>query len=147
MDTWDLETLLVMSELGNSIVNNIYEAQASNEIRKPNAETDAYDEGNSLNKLKRIFYFRISRRSYIEAKYVQKLFLRPLPNSGPIRSSTRTIRRWSIVKTSLSSLNIGNENDDDLSHSSRNNNRRIEFLNKITPSPSDPDLTIGNRSK
>jgi hypothetical protein len=43
MDTWDLETLLVMSELGNSIVNNIYESQILNEIRKPNAETDAYD--------------------------------------------------------------------------------------------------------
>ncbi len=43
MDTWDLETLLVMSELGNSIVNNIYESQISNDIRKPNAETDAYD--------------------------------------------------------------------------------------------------------
>ena len=41
MDTWDLETLLVMSELGNTIVNNIYEAQIPNEIRIPTAETDA----------------------------------------------------------------------------------------------------------
>ncbi len=41
MDTWDLETLLVMSELGNTVVNSIYEAQTSNEMRKPNAETDA----------------------------------------------------------------------------------------------------------
>jgi hypothetical protein len=46
MDTWDLETLLVMSELGNSIVNSIYESQISNEIQKPNAETDAYDKWN-----------------------------------------------------------------------------------------------------
>ncbi len=46
MDTWDLETLLVMSELGNSIVNSIYESQISNEIQKPNAETDAYDKSN-----------------------------------------------------------------------------------------------------
>ena len=38
MDTWDLETLLVMSELGNTVVNSIYEAQIAN---KPNAETDA----------------------------------------------------------------------------------------------------------
>ncbi len=38
MDTWDLETLLVMSELGNTVVNSIYEAHVSN---KPNAETDA----------------------------------------------------------------------------------------------------------
>ena len=44
MDTWDLETLLVMSELGNTIVNSIYEAQIPNDIRKPSMETDAYDE-------------------------------------------------------------------------------------------------------
>jgi hypothetical protein len=41
MDTWDLETLLVMSELGNTIVNGIYESQIPSEIQKPNAETDA----------------------------------------------------------------------------------------------------------
>lgn len=41
MDTWDLETLSVMSELGNTIVNEIYEAQISNGVQKPTAETDA----------------------------------------------------------------------------------------------------------
>ena len=41
MDTWDLETLLVMSELGNTLVNDVYEVQISNEMKKPNAETDA----------------------------------------------------------------------------------------------------------
>jgi len=41
MDIWDLETLLVMSELGNTVVNEIYEADISNEMQKPNAETDA----------------------------------------------------------------------------------------------------------
>ena len=40
MDTWDLETLLVMSELGNNIVNEIYEAQLSSEIPKPTTDTD-----------------------------------------------------------------------------------------------------------
>ena len=41
MDTWDLETLLVMSELGNTVVNEIYEINLSSEIPKPTAETDA----------------------------------------------------------------------------------------------------------
>lgn len=48
MDTWDLETLMVMSELGNSNVNGIYESQISNGLRKPTAETDAYDKLNIL---------------------------------------------------------------------------------------------------
>jgi hypothetical protein len=41
MDSWDLETLLVMSELGNRMVNEIYEAQMLNGMKKPHAETDA----------------------------------------------------------------------------------------------------------
>lgn len=41
MDTWDLETLIVMSELGNTAVNSIYEAQMPNDVKKPCAETDA----------------------------------------------------------------------------------------------------------
>lgn len=40
MDSWDLEILLVMSELGNTVVNSIYEAQMSNEMRKPLADAD-----------------------------------------------------------------------------------------------------------
>ncbi|CAF1172445.1 unnamed protein product, partial [Didymodactylos carnosus] len=40
MDSWDLETLLVMSELGNTIVNSIYESDM-NRARKPNADSDA----------------------------------------------------------------------------------------------------------
>lgn len=40
MDTWDLETLLVMSELGNTLVNEIYEAQIANGMKKPSADTD-----------------------------------------------------------------------------------------------------------
>lgn len=41
MDTWDLETLLVMSELGNAVVNDIYEVQVTGDTPKPNADTDA----------------------------------------------------------------------------------------------------------
>ena len=41
MDTWDLETRLVMSELGNTLVNEIYEAQITNGMQKPTADTDA----------------------------------------------------------------------------------------------------------
>jgi hypothetical protein len=40
MDSWDLETLLVMSTLGNTIVNNIYESQLGNGISKPNIDAD-----------------------------------------------------------------------------------------------------------
>ena len=41
MDTWDLETLLVMSQLGNTVVNEIYEVEINNGTQKPTADTDA----------------------------------------------------------------------------------------------------------
>ena len=40
MDTWGLETLLVMSELGNIVLNNIYEAHLPSDVTKPTADTD-----------------------------------------------------------------------------------------------------------
>lgn len=92
MDTWDLETLLLMSELGNTLVNEIYEADLSREMKKPNAETDAFvfifvfqNEIFSI--------FRVTRRTFIEKKYVQKAFLRPLPNFSQIDFDGRTKKR------------------------------------------------------
>ena len=43
MDTWDLETLLVMAELGNTAVNSVYEGQMPAGMTKPTAEADAYE--------------------------------------------------------------------------------------------------------
>ena len=43
MDTWDLETLLVMAELGNTAVNSVYEGQLPAGMTKPTAEADAYE--------------------------------------------------------------------------------------------------------
>jgi hypothetical protein len=47
-------------------------------------------------------YFSVTRRAFIEAKYVQKAFLRPLPSANQIRSSTRTIKRWTVMKSAIS---------------------------------------------
>lgn len=40
MDSWDLETLLVMAELGNTVVNKIYESRPTRDLSKPNPATD-----------------------------------------------------------------------------------------------------------
>ncbi|CAM4818481.1 unnamed protein product [Rotaria magnacalcarata] len=115
MDTWDLETLIVMGELGNTVVNGIYEANPSNDVKKPSAETDA-----------------LTRRSYIEAKYVQKTFLRPLPASNQIRSTTRTIKRWSVMKGPMSTATITNEHDDDGTSNSLKINNRLLLTRRLT---------------
>ncbi|UJR37232.1 hypothetical protein I4U23_029941 [Adineta vaga] len=114
MDTWDLETLLVMSDLGNTAVNEIYEVQISGDIQKPSAETDA-----------------VTRRAFIEAKYVQKAFLRPLPTAHQAHASDRSIKRWTVRKNSSS-----NEIDDD---SSKTPNRQLESK-QTTSSLSDKEI-------
>ena len=45
--------------------------------------------------------FSGTRRAFIEAKYVQKAFLRPLPSANQVRSNTRTIKRWAVYKKYL----------------------------------------------
>ncbi|CAF3410263.1 unnamed protein product [Rotaria socialis] len=115
MDTWDLETLIVMGELGNTVVNSIYEANLSNNVKKPSAETDA-----------------LTRRSYIEAKYVQKAFLRSLPASNQIRSTTRTIKRWSVMKGPISTATLTNEHDDDGTSNSLKVNSRQLLTRRLT---------------
>lgn len=60
----------------------------------------------------RTFLSSVTRRAFIEAKYVQKAFLRPLPTINQMRSSSRTIRRWTINRNTHSS-----ENEDDSSKS------------------------------
>ncbi|CAF2729715.1 unnamed protein product [Rotaria sp. Silwood2] len=90
----------------------------------------------------KIIISSLTRRSYIEAKYVQKAFLRSLPASNQMRSSTRTIKRWSVMKSSISTANTGNENDDDTSHTLKVNNRQL--LTRRLTAPSDNDTTTDN---
>ncbi|CAF4289495.1 unnamed protein product, partial [Adineta steineri] len=78
-------------------------------MQKPNAETDA-----------------VARRAFIEAKYVQKAFLHPLPSASQARASTRKIKRWIIKKNS-----IANDTDDD---TIKTPNRQL-MTKRTTPSP------------
>lgn len=75
--------------------------------------------------MKQLFFYSLARRCFIEAKYVQKAFLRPLPASNQIRPSTRTIKRWSVMKNSVSAANASNDTDDDTMHTLKISNRQI----------------------
>ena len=57
--------------------------------------------------------FSVTRRAFIEAKYVQKAFLKALPTASQMGSlSIRSIKRWSVTKNSNGSTN---EIDDEIS--------------------------------
>nr|XP_051696440.1 arf-GAP with coiled-coil, ANK repeat and PH domain-containing protein 3 isoform X2 [Oryctolagus cuniculus] len=78
LDSWEPELLKLMCELGNSVVNQIYEAQCEGlGSRKPTASSSRQD-----------------KEAWIKDKYVEKKFLRKLP-TAPAREAPR---RWRAQK-------------------------------------------------
>lgn len=78
LDSWEPELLKLMCELGNSTVNQIYEAQCAGPgSRKPTASSPRQD-----------------KEAWIKDKYVEKKFVRK-PPSAPAREAPR---RWRAQK-------------------------------------------------
>lgn len=78
LDSWEPELLKLMCELGNSTMNQIYEAQCEGPgIRKPTASSSRQD-----------------KEAWIKDKYVEKKFLRKMA-SAPAREAPR---RWRAQK-------------------------------------------------
>lgn len=86
LDDWEPEILKVMAELGNTVVNNVYEA-----LPIPSNIIKATPKCNSN-----------IREAWIKAKYVDRKFIKPLTNiisSGQHASREKThFRKWSVRK-------------------------------------------------
>lgn len=94
LDSWEPEILKVMAELGNSVINSVYEAHVDESV----AARATPDSNRSV------------RETWIKAKYVQRAFVKPLlgsvacltppRNKAPLASSSATVmpRRWSVRK-------------------------------------------------
>ena len=98
LDAWEPEQLKVMTELGNDIINRIYEAHVDeNKATRASAECS-----------------RTIRETWIKAKYVQKLFVAKLP--GPKTTTGKKLRGWSVKKKSRRSpsKSTGDQSDNDL---------------------------------
>ncbi|XP_036601255.1 arf-GAP with coiled-coil, ANK repeat and PH domain-containing protein 3 isoform X1 [Trichosurus vulpecula] len=87
LDSWEPELLKLMCELGNSTVNQIYEAQCEElGLQKPTASSPRQD-----------------KEAWIKVKYVERKFLKKLPGAGAEASETAgggeaKPRRWSMKK-------------------------------------------------
>lgn len=107
LDAWEPESIKVMAELGNTIVNRIYEANVSSDITRATQDCTG-----------------IVRESWIKSKYVERKFVKTLlqqyiqpncaisvtppntnitPNSTPqcaraSRTVSLTVRKWSVRK-------------------------------------------------
>lgn len=78
LDSWEPELLKLMCELGNSTMNQIYEAQCEElGLKKPTAGSSRQD-----------------KETWIKVKYVEKKFLKKLPGGEALAKP----RRWSLKK-------------------------------------------------
>ncbi|KFP08362.1 Arf-GAP with coiled-coil, ANK repeat and PH domain-containing protein 3, partial [Calypte anna] len=82
LDSWEPELLKLMCELGNSTMNQIYEAQCEElGLKKPTAGSSRQD-----------------KEAWIKVKYVEKKFLKKMPSGEALTESERKPRRWCVKK-------------------------------------------------
>ncbi|OXB60990.1 hypothetical protein ASZ78_001255 [Callipepla squamata] len=82
LDSWEPELLKLMCELGNSTMNQIYEAQCEElGLKKPTAGSSRQD-----------------KEAWIKVKYVEKKFLKKLPGGDALAENERKPRRWCVKK-------------------------------------------------
>ncbi|XP_058266223.1 arf-GAP with coiled-coil, ANK repeat and PH domain-containing protein 3 isoform X3 [Hemibagrus wyckioides] len=83
LDSWEPELLKLMCELGNSVINHIYEGTCEEQgMKKPGANSP-----------------RQEKEAWIRAKYVEKKFLKKIATAGALANSERkTERRWAAKK-------------------------------------------------
>ncbi|KAI4461336.1 centaurin/arf [Holotrichia oblita] len=82
LDDWEPECLKVMAELGNSLVNTVYEANVPSDAHRATANC-------AIN----------VREAWIKSKYVERKFVKKLPEvtaEKSSRTSLMEIRKWSV---------------------------------------------------
>uniref|UniRef100_A0AAQ4QXG4 Arf-GAP with coiled-coil, ANK repeat and PH domain-containing protein n=1 Tax=Gasterosteus aculeatus aculeatus TaxID=481459 RepID=A0AAQ4QXG4_GASAC len=82
LDSWEPELLKLMCELGNTVINHIYEG-ACKELRakKPRPSSS-----------------RSEKEAWIKAKYVEKRFLTKMSGSEALVEGERKFRPWTVKK-------------------------------------------------
>ncbi|KAM9444943.1 arf-GAP with coiled-coil, ANK repeat and PH domain-containing protein 3 [Clarias gariepinus] len=83
LDSWEPELLKLMCELGNSVINHIYEGTCEEQgMKKPGANSP-----------------RQEKEAWIRAKYVEKKFLKKMGTAEALVNSERkSERRWAVKK-------------------------------------------------
>lgn len=89
LDAWEPEIVKVMMELGNEIVNRVYEAQVDDSIVRATENCDG-----------------AVRENWIKAKYVEKRFVLPMDGgltkridgANELSIPRSTVRKWSVRK-------------------------------------------------
>uniref|UniRef100_A0A8C8D461 Arf-GAP with coiled-coil, ANK repeat and PH domain-containing protein n=1 Tax=Oncorhynchus tshawytscha TaxID=74940 RepID=A0A8C8D461_ONCTS len=83
LDSWEPELLKLMCELGNSVINHIYEGACEEQgLKKPGPSSS-----------------RQEKEAWIKSKYVEKKFLKKLGATEVlVNGGRKSARRWSVKK-------------------------------------------------
>uniref|UniRef100_A0A8C7FNX2 Arf-GAP with coiled-coil, ANK repeat and PH domain-containing protein n=1 Tax=Oncorhynchus kisutch TaxID=8019 RepID=A0A8C7FNX2_ONCKI len=84
LDSWEPELLKLMCELGNSVINHIYEGACEEQgLKKPGPSSS-----------------RQEKEAWIKSKYVEKKFLKKLGATEVlVNGGRKSARRWSVKKS------------------------------------------------
>uniref|UniRef100_A0A665V685 Arf-GAP with coiled-coil, ANK repeat and PH domain-containing protein n=1 Tax=Echeneis naucrates TaxID=173247 RepID=A0A665V685_ECHNA len=93
LDSWEPELIKLMCELGNTVINRIYEARIDEiTIKKPHPSSPRGD-----------------KESWIRSKYVEKKFIHKLPETGrnpPLRRSSARRNRSGTQDQTIKRINV-----------------------------------------
>uniref|UniRef100_A0A671NLK3 Arf-GAP with coiled-coil, ANK repeat and PH domain-containing protein n=1 Tax=Sinocyclocheilus anshuiensis TaxID=1608454 RepID=A0A671NLK3_9TELE len=82
LDTWEPELMKLMCELGNTVINQIYEGACEEQgLKKPGPNSS-----------------RSEKEAWIKAKYVQRKFLKKMCGSEALVEGSRKSHHWSVKK-------------------------------------------------
>ncbi|XP_076850377.1 arf-GAP with coiled-coil, ANK repeat and PH domain-containing protein 3b isoform X2 [Brachyhypopomus gauderio] len=82
LDSWDPELIKLMCELGNTVINHIYEGACEERgLKKPGPSTS-----------------RQEKEAWIKAKYVERKFLKKMCGSEALAARSRKTHHWHVRK-------------------------------------------------
>uniref|UniRef100_A0A8C2Z0W6 Arf-GAP with coiled-coil, ANK repeat and PH domain-containing protein n=1 Tax=Cyclopterus lumpus TaxID=8103 RepID=A0A8C2Z0W6_CYCLU len=82
LDSWEPELLKLMCELGNTVINHIYEGSCEERgVKKPGPSSS-----------------RQEKEAWIKSKYVEKRFLKKMSGSEALVEGERKSRPWTVKK-------------------------------------------------
>uniref|UniRef100_A0A8C1M596 Arf-GAP with coiled-coil, ANK repeat and PH domain-containing protein n=1 Tax=Cyprinus carpio TaxID=7962 RepID=A0A8C1M596_CYPCA len=84
LDTWEPELVKLMCELGNAVINQIYEGACEEQrLKKPGPSSSRSEQ---------------EKESWIKAKYVERKFLKKMCGSEALVEGSRKTHHWSVKK-------------------------------------------------
>uniref|UniRef100_A0A672FVU0 Arf-GAP with coiled-coil, ANK repeat and PH domain-containing protein n=1 Tax=Salarias fasciatus TaxID=181472 RepID=A0A672FVU0_SALFA len=121
LDSWEPELLKLMCELGNTVINHIYEGGCE--------ELGAKKPGPSSS--------RQEKEAWIKSKYVEKRFLKKMSGSEALAEGERKSRPWTVKKCQRHSSSVRAPNKVQ-EESEESSSGEVEIEQEVSSDPEDP---------